>query len=102
MLLNLIILKIFPPFPGRGCKKKGLPWLTTDNRSIRTNNNGDRSTSKTNAIRKSMTGLIKALYIYEVKQGFRDYILFSKNKKHYGSLKLGQQWQNALINGLRK
>ena len=49
-----------------------------------------------------MTGLIKALYIYEVKQGFRDYILFSKNKKHYGSLKLGQQWQNALINGLRK
>ena len=56
-------LKIFSPLPGRGCVKKGLPFILTAPRTVSTSSSGLRARIAESAQKKSRILLKKFAYI---------------------------------------
>ena len=62
MVLNLITLNTFPPFPGRSCMKKApVPLLAKCNHKVTTNNIGQITTNTQKTMIKSINRLKKCL-----------------------------------------
>ena len=59
----LIILKILPFLPGRGCTKNGLPCIAIATIGVNSKKNGDNTITAKRLRMKSSRGLKKCLYI---------------------------------------